>query len=166
MFMILAGSKEEHLDMLDGGIIQRLLEEKWKTFAQRQFIKRISIAAAHILVISMAVYLRPGNPSRNIGQYEEAKDVVRLCFEMCSIFGSVYYVIFQQGEEIKNQGLVSFVKQLVRVVTTLNSLPLQISHNVTMNLIIPFAADVSPKIGFPICKFPTSILHSTQNERR
>jgi len=30
----LDGTKEEHLDMLDGGIIQKLLEEKWKTFAR------------------------------------------------------------------------------------------------------------------------------------
>ena len=32
--IILNGTKEEHLDMLEGGIIQRLLEEKWKTFAR------------------------------------------------------------------------------------------------------------------------------------
>lgn len=34
LFIILDGTKEEHLDMLDGGIIQKLLEEKWKTFAR------------------------------------------------------------------------------------------------------------------------------------
>lgn len=34
LFIILNGQKEAHLDMLDGGIIQRLLEEKWKTFAR------------------------------------------------------------------------------------------------------------------------------------
>lgn len=34
LFIILNGTKEEHLDMLDGGIIQKLLEEKWKTFVQ------------------------------------------------------------------------------------------------------------------------------------
>ena len=32
--MILNGKKDEHLDMLEGGIIQRLLEEKWQTFAR------------------------------------------------------------------------------------------------------------------------------------
>lgn len=37
LFIILNGTKEEHLDMLDGGIIQRLLEEKWKTFARVKF---------------------------------------------------------------------------------------------------------------------------------
>lgn len=34
LFIILDGTKEEHLDMLDGGIIQKLLEEKWKTFVR------------------------------------------------------------------------------------------------------------------------------------
>ncbi len=34
LMIILNGTKAEHLDMLDGGIIQRLLEEKWKTFAR------------------------------------------------------------------------------------------------------------------------------------
>jgi hypothetical protein len=32
--IILAGTKEEHLNMLEGGIIAKLLEEKWTTFAQ------------------------------------------------------------------------------------------------------------------------------------
>lgn len=41
LFIILNGTKEEHLDMLDGGIIQRLLEEKWKTFARVLPIKTI-----------------------------------------------------------------------------------------------------------------------------
>ena len=34
MMIILAGTKEEHLNMLEGGIIAKLLEEKWATFAQ------------------------------------------------------------------------------------------------------------------------------------
>ena len=34
MMIILAGTKREHLDMLEGGVIEMLLEEKWKTFAQ------------------------------------------------------------------------------------------------------------------------------------
>ncbi|XP_063602519.1 transient receptor potential cation channel subfamily V member 6-like [Penaeus indicus] len=34
LMIILNGTKSEHLDMLEGGIIQRLLEEKWKTFAR------------------------------------------------------------------------------------------------------------------------------------
>jgi hypothetical protein len=47
LFIILNGTKEEHLDMLDGGIIQRLLEEKWKTFA------RVSMATSFASVFSL-----------------------------------------------------------------------------------------------------------------
>jgi len=36
--LILAGTKEEHLNMLEGGIIAKLLEEKWTTFAQVGFV--------------------------------------------------------------------------------------------------------------------------------
>jgi len=45
--------------MLDGGIIQRLLEEKWKTFARGQFLKRLLILFIHLLFLSVSVYLRP-----------------------------------------------------------------------------------------------------------
>ncbi|TMW43459.1 hypothetical protein DOY81_011463, partial [Sarcophaga bullata] len=47
--------------MLDGGIIQRLLEEKWKTFAQNQFLKRLLILLVHLLCLSTSVYLRPAH---------------------------------------------------------------------------------------------------------
>lgn len=42
LFIILNGTKEAHLDMLDGGIIQRLLEEKWKTFARVRSLLNLS----------------------------------------------------------------------------------------------------------------------------
>ena len=32
--IILAGTKPEHLNMLEGGIIAKLLDEKWVTFAK------------------------------------------------------------------------------------------------------------------------------------
>lgn len=34
--------------------------------------------------------------------------------EVCTLLCVLSYVIFQQGDEIKNQGLAAFVKQLVR----------------------------------------------------
>jgi len=111
--MILEGSKEEHLDMLDGGIIQKLLEEKWETFAQRQFLKRITIAFLHLISMSFAVYLRPGDRTKSLMTYTDAVDIIRLGFEICTIASCLSYVIFQQGEEIKNQGFISFLKQLV-----------------------------------------------------
>ncbi|CAB0003660.1 unnamed protein product [Nesidiocoris tenuis] len=111
LFIILNGTKEEHLDMLDGGIIQRLLEEKWKTFAQRQFLKRLVVLMVHLFSLSGAVYLRPIERSKSLMEMEEFQDYLRAGFEVCTILGVLSYLIIQQGEEIKNQGLVSFLKQ-------------------------------------------------------
>ena len=37
IMIILAGTKPEHLNMLEGGIIAKLLDEKWVTFAKVNF---------------------------------------------------------------------------------------------------------------------------------
>lgn len=113
LFMILAGGKEEHLNMLDGGIIQKLLEEKWKTFAQQQFMKRMIIAFLHLFVMSIAIYLRPTDRTRSLMEVHDAKDIIRMIFEALTVLGCLSYVFIQQGEEIKNMGLSSFLKQLV-----------------------------------------------------
>ncbi|XP_017098766.2 uncharacterized protein iav [Drosophila bipectinata] len=137
LFIILNGTKPEHLDMLDGGIIQRLLEEKWKTFAQNQFLKRLLILSTHLLCLSVSVYLRPAHDGEgedddgsdgsdpaaaalqdveagedNGGGDYNAQTVARYCAELATIAGVLSYVIFQQGDEIKNQGLSAFLKQL------------------------------------------------------
>lgn len=43
----------------------------------------------------------------------DVKTVIRYCSEVATLMGVLSYVIFQQGEEIKNQGLAAFTKQLV-----------------------------------------------------
>ena len=59
LIIILNGTKPQHLNMLEGGIIAKLLEEKWKTFAQMIFYKKIFFQIIHLLCISFAVYSRP-----------------------------------------------------------------------------------------------------------
>nr|XP_018913838.1 PREDICTED: transient receptor potential cation channel subfamily V member 6 [Bemisia tabaci] len=113
LFIILNGTKEEHLDMLDGGIIQRLLEEKWKTFARRQFLKRLAILFLHLLMLSMAVYLRPVDREQPLIGGDDWSDIARYGFEVGTIMGVLSYLVVQQGGEIKNQGLGSFLKQLM-----------------------------------------------------
>lgn len=133
LFIILNGTKEEHLDMLDGGIIQRLLEEKWKTFAQNEFLKRLMILVIHLVCLSTSIYLRPahdgddggddyefnGDDLKAKGEAGEGKEydvqtIARYCAELCTIIGVLCFLIFQQGDEIKNQGLSAFLKQLVK----------------------------------------------------
>ncbi|KDR16309.1 hypothetical protein L798_10124, partial [Zootermopsis nevadensis] len=111
LFIILNGTKEEHLDMLDGGIIQRLLEEKWKTFAR--FLKRLAILFLHLFTLSMAIYLRPVDRNKPLLGGTDWNDLARYGFEIGTVIGVLCYVIVQQGEEIKNQGFWSFCKQLM-----------------------------------------------------
>lgn len=130
MILILNGTKPEHLDMLDGGIIERLLEEKWKTFAQQQFLKRLIILFIHLLVMSMSVYSRPrrgklkgedddehsgegsGSHSSENDSEMDMQTIIRYICECLTVVGVISFVVFQQGDEIKNQGLASFMKQL------------------------------------------------------
>ncbi|KAG5892428.1 hypothetical protein JTB14_003364 [Gonioctena quinquepunctata] len=112
LFIILNGTKEEHLDMLDGGIIQRLLEEKWKTFARNQFLKRLLILVVHLIFMSLAVYLRPDDPDVPLLEWtDDPTTIARYGCEVGTILGVLSYVIFQQGDEIRNQGLWTFLKQ-------------------------------------------------------
>jgi transient receptor potential cation channel subfamily V member 6 len=117
--------------MLDGGIIERLLEEKWKTFAQQQFLKRLLILFIHLFFMSISVYTRPkrgkiredDNESSNedseivsealvMEQGLDVQTIIRYCCECATIIGVISFVVFQQGDELKNQGLKAFVKQL------------------------------------------------------
>lgn len=132
LILILNGTKPEHLDMLDGGIIERLLEEKWKTFAQQQFLKRLLILFIHLFFMSISVYTRPTrkysseNDAGNDGSGEtelvsealvmeeglDVQTIVRYTCECATIAGVISFVVFQQGDELKNQGLKAFLKQL------------------------------------------------------
>lgn len=118
--------------MLDGGIIERLLEEKWKTFAQHQFLKRLLILFIHLFFMSISVYTRPrrlryhgdeddddgSGSSDNDGHSDnsdeglDAQTIIRYICECATIAGVVSFVVFQQGDELKNQGLTAFIKQL------------------------------------------------------
>ncbi|XP_015601272.1 transient receptor potential cation channel subfamily V member 4 isoform X2 [Cephus cinctus] len=113
LFIILNGTKEEHLDMLDGGIIQRLLEEKWKTFARLQFLKRLVILVFHLISLSLAVYLRPGEMDSELLKWpEEITEIARTIAECITVLGVLSYILLQLGGEVVNIGLLSFLKQL------------------------------------------------------
>lgn len=81
---------------------------------QQQFLKRLGILSLHLLTLSMAVYLRPER-----GQDEEpgewdARAILLAGFEVGTLANIMSYLVLQQGGEIVNQGLSSFLKQLVR----------------------------------------------------
>lgn len=44
----------------------------------------------------------------------DVSSIIRYSSEVATLAGVLSYVIFQQGDEIKNQGLSAFLKQLVK----------------------------------------------------
>lgn len=79
--------------MLEGGIIAKLLEEKWTTFAQMFFIKRLVICLFHLICISVAIYSRPDRKTSLLSGIREdtdaitGTDITRYCFEIATILG-------------------------------------------------------------------------------
>ncbi|XP_051173133.1 uncharacterized protein LOC127289317 isoform X4 [Leptopilina boulardi] len=61
LFIILNGTKEEHLAMLDGGIIQKLLEEKWKTFARSHEPAKFIFLISNLLILACIPCRLSGN---------------------------------------------------------------------------------------------------------
>ncbi|CAM1305235.1 Iav (predicted) [Pycnogonum litorale] len=111
LIIILSGKKKQHLDMLDGGVIQRLLEEKWKTFARMQFLKRFGLLLLHLITLTTAISLRPSINESLVGNFD-TNTVVRYCAEIASCLGCLSYVFFEKGAEIRAQGIVTFFMKL------------------------------------------------------
>ncbi|XP_050413383.1 transient receptor potential cation channel subfamily V member 6 [Patella vulgata] len=107
LMIIVDGKTDEHLDMLQGGVMRQLLDEKWKTFARSRFLLRLLIAFIHLALISVAIYTRPSRMSLLI--ISGSKDIVRVVAE---IFTCILCIasIAVEVKEIGALGVSSFFK--------------------------------------------------------
>ncbi|XP_076181975.1 transient receptor potential cation channel subfamily V iav isoform X4 [Ptiloglossa arizonensis] len=96
LFIILNGTKEEHLDMLDGGIIQRLLEEKWKTFARYTDLGHTTYPNLAKTVFAIFMVLVP----------------ILLLNMLIAMMGNTYAHVIEQSEK-------EWVKQWAKIVVSL-----------------------------------------------
>ncbi|KAK6994962.1 transient receptor potential cation channel subfamily v member 6 [Biomphalaria glabrata] len=110
LMIIVNGDKDDHLEMLEGGVMRQLLIEKWKTFARKRFLFRLALASIHIVLFSIAIYLRPSKDA--LLSYNEAKDVVRFVSEIIVCLSCVATVSFEIME-ISTQGIGTFFKNLM-----------------------------------------------------
>lgn len=68
----------------------------------------------HLISLSLAVYLRPEDPDEPLlGWSDDFTVIARYLCEIGTVLGVLSYVIYQQGDEIKNQGLWTFLKHQV-----------------------------------------------------
>ncbi|XP_046544515.1 transient receptor potential cation channel subfamily V member 5-like [Haliotis rubra] len=107
LMIIVNGETEEHLDMLEGGVIRQLLDEKWKTFARRRFILRLVIAFFHLALISVVIYTRPEG-SQLLG-FRGTIDIVRYIAEVLVCMGC-FSAIMVDGISIGSQGCKPFIQ--------------------------------------------------------
>ncbi|XP_038069043.1 transient receptor potential cation channel subfamily V member 6-like [Patiria miniata] len=77
--MIVQGSKLQHLKMLEGQIIQKLLEEKWNRYAKKILLLRFAWTVFHLMLISAAVFFRP---SEDLMTVTDATSYVRFSAEV------------------------------------------------------------------------------------
>ncbi|XP_070193087.1 transient receptor potential cation channel subfamily V member 6-like [Littorina saxatilis] len=107
LMIIVNGETDEHLDMLGGGVIRQLLDDKWKTFAKRRFIERLIIAFVHLILLSVAIYTRPTGDK--LLSYNGYKDALRYFAEVVVCVSCLLTVVLE-GIELAIQGLSSFLK--------------------------------------------------------
>ncbi|KAK3610627.1 hypothetical protein CHS0354_009090 [Potamilus streckersoni] len=106
LMIVIDGETDEHLEMLEGGVMRQLLDEKWKTFARRRFFERLVIALIHLALISVVVYLRK---SKDLLVYTQAEDAVRFTAEILVCLFCIG-ILVMEVVEIGSQGFIGFLK--------------------------------------------------------
>ncbi|XP_078309757.1 uncharacterized protein LOC111108840 isoform X4 [Crassostrea virginica] len=106
LMIIINGENDDHLEMLEGGVMRQLLDEKWKAFARRRFFVRLILALLQLILISVAVYLRPKSNLLAVNSYV---DVIRFVCEILTCIGCSITLVADIFE-IVTQGIFSFLK--------------------------------------------------------
>ncbi|ESO05330.1 hypothetical protein HELRODRAFT_77785 [Helobdella robusta] len=104
------GVSENHLEMLDDGIIKQLLLDKWKNFAKRRFLERVLLAVFHLLVLSVAIYLRDDVVFVDYIFPPNVTDIIRYFAEVVVLAYCLVTVVIQVFE-MKTQGLSAYVQR-------------------------------------------------------
>ncbi|XP_063430515.1 transient receptor potential cation channel subfamily V member 5-like isoform X2 [Mytilus trossulus] len=106
LMIIINGETDEHLEMLEGGVMRQLLDEKWKTFARKRFFIRLVLAFLHLALISTSVYTRP--PEDDLLAIHSSSDIIRFVAEILTVLGCIVTLVVDCFE-IGAQGFWSFV---------------------------------------------------------
>lgn len=106
LMIVINGEEDDHLEMLQGGVMRQLLDDKWKTFAKRRFFMMLIVTSIYLALISVAIYLRP---AEELLSYTEPKDAIRFTCESIVCLFCVAYIILKVVE-IRSQGIVGFLK--------------------------------------------------------
>lgn len=76
-------------------------------------MKRLAILVFHLVSLSLAIYFRPDDLEVELMKVEDWDDMARFIAECVTIGNVLGYIFVQQGGEMYNIGIVSFLRQLV-----------------------------------------------------
>lgn len=97
----------------------------------------------------------------------DVQNIIRYCSEIATLIGVLSYVIFQQGDEIRNQGLAAFMKQLVRHnFHSITGVYRYEKRYYNQSFYAIFVGKCPSKGNISIIKFVTVGMHTIQNFRR
>ncbi|CAJ0587620.1 unnamed protein product, partial [Mesorhabditis spiculigera] len=113
LMTVINGTTTEHLDMIGSEVIQRLLMDKWKAFAQRKMWERLALLGVHLVCLCLVVYLRPAQTERLYMEDPKWDDYVRTVFEILTVISCIVFVFFQQFSELRQQGFYSYLRNLI-----------------------------------------------------
>ncbi|XP_067930551.1 transient receptor potential cation channel subfamily V member 5-like [Watersipora subatra] len=108
LMIVVNGETDNHLEMLQGGVIRQLLDEKWKTFVRRQFFVRLMVLALHLTLMTCAICTRR---PQDLASYESPLDAVRFASEVIVVLGCISNFLLHI-EELKALGFLIFFVNL------------------------------------------------------
>ncbi|KAI3387409.1 hypothetical protein SNEBB_003811 [Seison nebaliae] len=114
LLFIVNGTTSEHIDMLQGGVVFRLLKDKWDTFAQGAFVSRLVLLIFHLIFMSIAIYARPTyEVEGRLLQFNETTDYIRVVAEILNIIFGIISIFNLMILELYTQGWKYFLNSLI-----------------------------------------------------
>ncbi len=105
---IVSGKTEAHLDMLDNMVIERLLNDKWSSFARVNFVRQLILLCLHLFFLTTAIWLRNPKDDQPL-----TKKILCYIAEICVIIGCAMSIFSLQAKEIYLQGFNYYIQNLV-----------------------------------------------------
>ncbi|CAF4008329.1 unnamed protein product, partial [Adineta steineri] len=104
---IVNGKTEDHLAMLDNMVIERLLNDKWSSFARVNFVRQLILLCIHLFFLSTAVFLRNPKNTQSL-----VKKIFCHIAEVCVLIGCITSLVKLLAKEIYLQGYSAYIQNL------------------------------------------------------
>ncbi|UJR35317.1 hypothetical protein I4U23_028078 [Adineta vaga] len=154
LMSIVSGKTENHLDMLDNMVIERLLNDKWSSFARVNFIRQLILLCLHLFALTTAICLRNPKDDQTLPRKIicHIAEICVLCGCIISIFALQAKEIYLQGLNYSLQNLKSYPEKLLYQCSCLLiilAVPFRILYLITNNITFGYVEDGLVSLAVP-----------------